>query len=1012
MSFQRLRTALLLIAGLTVSLTALSQPSGVIAGTVLDDEGLPVTGAGVVVEGRSSIGTVTDLDGSYMLEVPSDAAELHFSFIGMKDVIVPIDGRTRIDVTLVPDSELLGGVVVTALGIKRSERAVSYIVQSVDESAFAVREANLVNALSGRLAGVQINASSAGLGGETKVVMRGAKSLAGNNNALYVLDGIPLPALSLTNPGDSYSIYDGSAITGDGISNFNADDISDMSALVGPSAAALYGSKAANGVMMLTTRSGEKGFGVTFSNNTTFLSPFMLPDLQTGYGQKTGYYSSWGQKLLSSPSWSFRDFFQTGWNTQNSVGVSFGTDNSSAYVSAAAVNAEGVVPGNAYDRYNFTAHHTADILDGRLHVSTLAMYMKVRERNMTAGGQYYNPLIPVYLMSPGDDIGKYAIYERYNPERGFQTQYWNWGDLNLDMQNPFWIVNRNRFETGKDRFLLGGSAKYDIAPWLNLTARVRTDYTNILSEQKNYASTLGTFAGTKGRYFYNEYLTDQTYADVLLNARREFADFTAEGTAGAAMENYRFRSTRTAGDLTGVPNLFTLANMEANRDFVKETINDRTQSLFATAQLGWRNMVFLDATLRSDWSSALAKQGEKLAPIIYPSAGLSAIVTDLFGLKSDILPYAKVRVSYAEVGNAPMRFLANPTYSVSGGVPQTVTYLTAPDFKPERTRSWETGADLRLFGGILALSATYYNSKTYNQVFTPEISRASTYNTYYVNAGRVDNHGVELSAEVKQDLGPVRWTSNATWSMNRNRIAKMLETEIDGQTVAIDTLDMGGTSGVKMRLVKGGSIGDLYVNTLKQDAEGFIWVSPTGGTVATARDRFIKAGNTNPSGMLSWRNQFDWNGLSLGFMFNARLGGVGASLTQAALDAYGVSARTAEDRDNGGVLVNGQRLTDVESYYTTVGGSGSNAIGACYIYSMTNVRLGELTLGYNIPVAGWLPFVKGLNVSLIGRNLLMIYCRAPFDPEQVAGAGNYAAGIDYFMMPSTRNVGFSIKATL
>ena len=1010
MTLKKLTAAIGLLACLLLSAPAFSQETGTVKGIVKDQEGMPLIGVGVYVEGQSSSGTVTDLDGGFSITVPSSASALCFSYIGMEELVVEIGGRSYIEVVLSPSTTSLDGVVVTALGIRRSERTLSYISQRVDESAFMVKDANLVNGLAGRLAGVQINASSAGIGGETKVVMRGAKSIAGSNNALYVLDGIPLPALSLTNPGDSYSIYNGSAVTGDGISNFNSDDIGEMSALVGPSAAALYGSKAAGGVMMLTTRSGEKGFSVSFSNTTTFLTPTMLPRLQTSYGQKAGYYSSWGAKLNAPSSWSINDFFQTGYNTQNSLGMSFGSDNSSTWLSASWTDARGVIPGNAYERYNVTAHHTVDLLEGKFHVSLLGMYMKVGEENMTAGGQYYNPLIPLYLMSPGDDLRKYAIYERYNPERGFKTQYWSWGDLNMDMQNPFWIINRNTFSTGKDRFLLGGSVKYDITSWLDLTARARTDYTDILSEQKNYATSLGTFAGEKGRYFYNEYLTQQTYADVLLNARKSFGPVSVQGTLGASVEDYAFRSTKTAGDLLGVPNLFTLANMQPNRDFVKETINDQTQSVFATAQIGWNNAVFVDATLRSDWSSALAKQGEKVKPIIYPSVGVSAVVTDLIGLHSDILPFAKVRASYAEVGNAPMRYLANPTFSVSGGIPQTVTYMTSPDFQPERTSSWEVGADTRLFKGILGLSATYYNSKTYNQVFTPEISSTSTYSTYYVNAGRVDNKGVELSAEVKLNMGPVNWVSNVTWFKNTNKIAQMLQTEIDGQTVKIDTLDMGGTSGVKMRLTTGGSIGDLYVNTLKTDNAGFIWVSPTGGVVSTARDVFIKAGNTNPDFMLSWRNQFTWDRLSVAFMFNGRFGGVGVSLTQAALDYYGVSERSGEARDNGGVLVNGQPLTDVESYYITTGGNGSNAIGALYAYSMTNVRLGEASLSYNLPVEklGW---IRGVNVALIGRNLLMLYCKAPFDPEQVAGAGNYAAGIDYFMMPSTRNIGFSVKVT-
>ena len=285
----------------TVCLTAVCALWSVVSfaqtnvrGTVTDAEGAPLIGAGVTVEGVQGVGTITDLDGRYLLSLPGGATVLRFSYIGLEDVVVPIQGREVIDIVMETQATVLDGVVVTALGIRRAERAVSYNVQKVDDNAFVTKDANLVNSLSGRIAGVQVNASSAGIGGETKVVMRGAKSIMGTNNALYVLDGIPLPALSLTNPGDSYSIYSGSAVSGDGISNFNPDDIASMNALVGPSAAALYGSKAANGVMMLSSRTGEKGVHVVFSNNTTFLTPTMLPSLQTTYGAKEGYYSSWG----------------------------------------------------------------------------------------------------------------------------------------------------------------------------------------------------------------------------------------------------------------------------------------------------------------------------------------------------------------------------------------------------------------------------------------------------------------------------------------------------------------------------------------------------------------------------------------------------------------------------------------------------------------------------------------------------------------------------------------------
>ena len=984
-----------------------------LVGRILDKKGQPVIGATIMISGTMQ-GTTSGIDGAFSFPYTDALAKstLDISFIGYRSLSIPVNNRTTLDITLEEDDQQIEAVVVTALGIKRSERAVSYNVQNLTDDVFKTRDANMVNSLTGKIAGVTVNASSAGVGGETKVVMRGSKSISGSNNALYVLDGIPLPSLSLTNPGDEFTIMRESGLTGDGISNFNPDDIASMSALTGPSAAALYGSQAANGVLMLTTRTGEEGLSVNYSNNTTFMTPFVTPAFQNTYGAKDGYYSSWGSKLSKPQSWSPVDFFQTGYNTSNSLSVSFGGERSQTYISAGVVTAEGIIPNNEYNRYNFTANHSSSFLKDRMHLSVLGMYMNVNEQNMLSSGQYYNPMVPVYLMSPGDDINKYAVYERYDASRNFPVQYWPWGSQSLQMQNPYWIVNRNMFNTGKDRFLFGASLKYDITDWLDVTGRARIDYTNMLSEQRNYASTLGLFAGDKGRYYNNHYTTMQRYADVLANIHKTFADdkVSLNITVGASIEDYKHRATLLGGDLTGVPNLFTLANMTTNKSLAKETINDQTQSIFATAQVGYKNMIFLDVTAREDWTTALANTANM--SMFYPSVGVSAVLTDLFGIKSKVLSYAKIRASYAEVGNAPMRWITIPTYPVSDGVPQTSTYLTSDDFQPERTKSWEVGADIRLWGNKLILGATYYNSRTYNQVFNPDISSTSTYSSLYVNAGRVDNKGIELSAELNQNLGPVQWTSNIVYSRNRNKVVKMLDSYrlSNGTVISQDSMVMGGTSGVKMVLREGGQIGDIYVNTLKTDEHGMIWVSPTGSTVATAKDTWMYAGNSNPSYTLSWRNEFNWKGLSLAFMFNARVGGVGVSLTQATMDYFGVSEHTAIDRDNGGALVNGQRIP-AENYYQTIGGNGADAIGSMYVYSMTNVRLGELTLGYDIPVQKWCKWIKKLNVSFVGRNLWMLYCKAPFDPESVAGTGTYASGIDYFMQPSTRNLGFSVKVT-
>ncbi len=988
-----------------------------LSGTIVDGTGAPVAGAAVIVAGNASQYAISDIDGKFTLPWSAKIADatLEVSLLGYVSQSVAVNGRAVLEIVLQEDTQLLETSVVTALGIKKSERSVTYNVQALDESVFKTRDANLVNSIQGKLAGVQVNITGAGPGAETKIVMRGSKSLSNSNNALYTLDGIPLPTLSMTKPGDSYSIYSGSAISGDGIANFNSDDISGMTALVGPSAAALYGYKAQNGILMLTTRTAEEGVHVSYSTNTTFSSPVMLPELQSSYGAKEGTYASWGNPLLSAQTWSAKDFFQTGYNTQHTVSLGIGREDSHTYVSAGINDARGVIPNNDYRRYNVTANHSEDFLDNRMHLSLLTMYMNVKEQNLLSGGQYYNPLVPVYLMSPSDDLDKYSVYERYDASRNFPVQYWDWGSQDLQMQNPFWIVNRNMFNNTKNRYIVGGSLKYDITDWMDISARARMDYNNTLAEQKNYASTSGLFAGSKGRYFHNQATTLQTYADVLLNIHKTFGDNLVQLNAniGVSVEDYNYRQTYMAGDLLGVPNLFTFNNMNTDKGFYKNTYRDQVQSAFATAQIGYKNMVFLDATFRTDWNSQMVNTSS--LPLAYPSIGLSAILTDIFNVKSNWLTYAKVRGSYAEVGNPIMRFLSCPTYPVTAGSPAENTYAVSDDFNAERTQSFEVGADLRLWNGKVNANVTYYHTKTFNQVFTPEVPSSFRYSTIYVNSGRIDNKGIEVSLSLNQNLGPVEWTSGIIYSRNKNKIVEMLDATFNGTRFQSNQLSVGGLTGVQMWLIKGHSIGDIYVRGLKTDEHGYIWVSPTSSTVVPADvsgglSSMIYAGNVNPSWTGSWRNDFSWKGLNLGVLITARVGGVGVSLTEATLDSFGMSQRTADARDNGGALVNGQRIP-AEAYYKTIGGTGTSALGAYYTYSMTNVRLGEVTLGYDIPVQKWQNVLKGLNVAFVGKNLAMLYCKAPFDPEVASGTGNYSNGIDYFTMPATRNLGFSVKVT-
>lgn len=985
-----------------------NRQAKIVTGTVTSadmNEALP--GVNVYINGTTQ-GTMTDADGKYTIEAPSAESVLVFSFVGYAKEEIVVGEQSVIDVVLTPDIASLQEIVVTALGIEKNLRTLSYQVQEVEaQSVSTVKDVNFVNSLAGKVAGVTINASSAGIGGSTRVVMRGTKSISGSNNALYVIDGMPLPSLSSGQPAD---VYSGAGQTGDGISNINPDDIESISILSGPAAAALYGSDAANGVVMVTTRKGNKesGFLVNVSNSTMFYSPFVMPKFQNRYGSEIENYYSWGEKLDQPSSYDPKDFFQTGVNVTNSISLSNSTEHNQTYFSASSVNADGIIHNNGLDRYNFSIRNTSTFLDDKLSLDLNMMYIKLKEQNMLAQGQYFNPLVPIYLFPRGDDIRKYQAYQRYDATRNFQTQFWPFGDLGFQMQNPYWITEKNSFINNKDRYLMSAALKYNIAEGISVTGRARIDRNVAVNEKKYYASTAGLFASDAGAYYKYDINTRQIYTDAIVNITKTFGYISFSANAGTSLQDVVYDYSTFGGHLQSVPNLFTFSNINLSQaETAQSGYHDRTQAVFATVQTGYKNMVYLDLTARNDWVSALANT--KARSIFYPSIGLSSVLTDVLDMHSNILSFLKARVSYSEVGNAPLRYVSIATYPVINGYPQTSTYLPATGLEPERTRSYEAGLNF-VFFDKLKVNVTGYRSSTYNQLFNPSLSSSSGYSSFYVNAGQIDNKGIELSVGYDRTIGPVNWTSNVVYSLNRNKIVQLLPSYTvaqTGETVSLDSLDMGGSTSYKMILVEGGSMGDIYVNTLKRDEHGYIWVNTTTQTVSPDQNRFVHAGNSNPKYVLGFRNSFAYKNFNLSFLINARVGGVGVSVTQAVMDAFGVSEASAIARDNGGAVVNGYKLP-AQAYYQTIGG-GTAGIGSQYVYSMTNVRLAELSLGYDVPISNYYPWVKGLNVSLIGRNLFMFYNRAPFDPESTANTGTYYQGIDYFMQPSLRSMGFAVK---
>lgn len=822
----------------TANSTLVQQNQINVTGTVTDANNEPLIGVNVKIKGTAT-GTITDFDGKFALETAKGAV-LEISYVGYKSKEVKVVDGKPLSVILTEDTEVLSEVVVTALGIKKEAKSLSYNVQKVDNSEITrVADANFVNNLNGKIAGVTINSSSSGVGGSSRVVMRGAKSLNGNNNALYVVDGIPMLDMSAANeqPSDA---YEGAGLSGDPISGLNPEDIESISVLSGPSAAALYGSAAANGVVMVTTKKGQEGrTSLTISNNTTFSAPLVLPEFQNTYGpSETGSFYSWGTKLKTPSSYDPKDFFQTGVNVTNSASLSTGTSKNQTYLSIGTTNAKGIIHNNDYERYNATVRNVSKMLKDKLTLDLSFMLSSVKEQNMTAQGLYFNPLVPLYLFPAGDDFSKIQAYQRYDVERNLLTQYWPYSD-GLSLQNPYWITEHITMPNHKNRYMATASLKYDFAKWINLTGRVKMDRNNETHERMYDAGTNTLFASKYGYYSKSNVEGQQIYGELLLNINKYFADNTLNLTAnlGANFETNKYQSDYFGGKLKSVANLFTFGNVDTTEKNLANQYgyNIKKNAVFGSAQLGYKSMAYLDVTARNDWSSTF--KGTSTNSFFYPSIGLSGIMTDIFKCSTDIMPYMKARVSYSEVGNSPDVFLAIPTYALVDGVPVTQSRRPNANLKPERTKSWELGFNFVFFKNRLKLDATLYQSRTYNQFFERTLSSTTGYKSEVVNGGRVDNKGIEVSLRYDDKWGDFGWSSYINYSLNKNKVVELLrdyEDPITHEKTSLTWIDMGGTSMYKMILTEGGSIGDIYVNTLRTDEHGAIYVHPVDQVVVPA----------------------------------------------------------------------------------------------------------------------------------------------------------------------------------
>ena len=995
-----------------------SADNSTVRGRVVDVSGEPLIGATIREKGGTR-GTVTDIEGNFILSVP-DSAVLQVSFVGYESIEVSVGGRKTLEIQLRENTVMLDNVIITALGLEKKEASLAYSIQKVKgEELTRMKEVNMITALAGKAAGVQINKNSSGIGGSAKVSLRGIRSASGDNQPLYVIDGVPMLNIGTE---QAYSAIGGTANAGnrdggDGISNLNPEDVESISILKGAPAAALYGSQAANGVILITTKKGNTAGqrNIYFSTGLTFDKAFSLPKMQNCYGV-SDVVDSWGEKAYLPTSNELNDFFRTGLTSITSVSVNYGNEKIQTYFSYANTTGRGIVDKNQLTKHNINLRETAVMFNQRLKLDGNVNVMRQIVKNKpVSGGFYMNPLVGLYRFPRGEDLSYYKDnYEIYDPERKLGIQ--NWHTFTEDFeQNPYWIQNRIQSKETRMRSIISLSANLRINSWLTVQARGSVDYISDKMRQKFYASTAPALCGANGRYIEMDYQETLIYGDVMAMGKRKWEDFTLDVAIGGSINDKNVNSTRYDSKNASLKyaNVFNLANIVMNGSAsIDQKIDSRRQlqSVFGTAQVGYQDKVFLDLTARNDWASTLAYTSHEKSGFFYPSAGLSFLIDKWIQLP-EWISFAKLRGTYSKVGNDIPQFITNSvSHITAGGELQANDAAPFKEMEPEMTHSVEVGTEWRFFQSRLGFNLTYYRTNTHNQFFKRPALAGDMYAYRYVNAGDIQNRGWELTVDATPVLTPdFTWKTSLNFSSNRNKI-KELHEELKELVYGPSSF----SSSYAMKLVKGGSIGDIYGKAFVRDAEGNIVYQTEGDhkglPAVEGEGNTIKVGNANPRFIMGWNHTFSYKGFSLYFLLDWRYGGKILSQTQAEMDLYGVSQVTALARDRGYVTLEGQQIDNVKGFYKNIVG-GRAGVTEYYMYDATNLRLREVSLNYTFPKK-WMQktkVLKDLQLAFVARNLCFLYKKAPFDPDLVLSTGNDNQGIEVFGMPTTRSLGFTVK---
>lgn len=1040
------------VAALAVLLGAaapplLAQSAGTVRGTVTEAAGQkPLAGAQVSAGGRRA---VTDQAGRYALPgVPAGTVVVRAEMIGytgaQRSVSVADGGEAVADFALAPSAVALEGLVVTALGITREQRAVSTSVQQVSGAELSdAREPNLVSALSGKVSGVTITNSNTA-GGSARIVIRGANSLTGNNQPLFVVDGIPVDNSSPERTGSTgYNAID----YGNAVQDVNPSDIESISVLKGPNAAALYGSRAANGAIIITTKSGRRGGGSTVSASTgvTFEAPLKLPTYQNLYGQGfNGRFSykdgkgggtyddtdeSWGPRLddgamipqfysggqpapwVSHPD-NVRDFFETGRTAHVNGAFSTSTDRANFRLSLSNFDQDGMYPGFQQQRTTVALNGGGDMSD-RLRADGSVQYVASDAENRPAQGYGGDNFMWQFLWF-GRQVDTRQLRERLRNPDG--TQY-NWN--NRWNNNPYWTALENRNWDSRDRIIGSGSLTYEVAPWLTAMVRSGSDWYEENRKRTYAAGTIGqSGVDANGAFDEATLFRQETNTDFLLTANwGRFGDLEVSSNVGGNRRDNTYRSSGAYVRNLVVPGLYDLGNAAVAPDVRDWRERKRVNSLYGAAQLAFRDYWFVDVTGRNDWSSTLPEGSNSY---FYPAVSSSFVFSDAFpGLGGSVLSYGKLRAGWARVGNdADPYQLLDPYVSDTpfNGVPRYTASNRLRNFglKPEETESWEVGAELRFLGDRLGIEATYYDKATSNQIIPVQISALTGFTERMLNAGKITNRGVELLVDatpVRLDDG-LEWSVTGTYSRNRNEVAELYG---DLQTIVLGTY-----YGVGVEARKGEPYGQMYGRKYARDSQGRIVVGSNGLPLNSSTNPNGLLGNYNPDWTGSLASRLAFRGAALSVLLDTRQGGSIYSLTNAYGRRSGVLAETLQGRERtpfdslvvpGVVVVAGDTVANARKVSAQAYHRGLTGIHEQFVFDASFVKLREVRLGYDVPrnLTGRMR-LSGLNLAVVGRNLKLWSDVPHIDPETAFDATN-VQGFEYSQVPSARSIGFNVTVT-